>query len=114
MVPFVDLKAQYKSIKPEIDAAIGRVIESASFILGPEVENFEHALAQNVGARFALESIAAHPLCSSPCRASGVGAGDEAILPSNLCVAGLSSSRFSRNRETVSARAVAADVCRID
>ena len=54
MVPFVDLKAQYKSIKPEIDAAIGRVIESASFILGPEVENFEHAFAQYVGARFCI------------------------------------------------------------
>ena len=50
MVPFVDLKAQYKSIKPEIDAAIARVIESASFILGTEVENFEQTFAQYVGA----------------------------------------------------------------
>jgi dTDP-4-amino-4,6-dideoxygalactose transaminase len=54
MVPFVDLKAQYKSIKPEIDAAIARVIQSASFILGPEVENFEQTFAQYVGAQFCV------------------------------------------------------------
>ena len=39
-IPLVDLKAQYAAIKPEIDAAIERVIANTSFILGKEVANF--------------------------------------------------------------------------
>ena len=37
MVPFVDLKAQYRSIKSEVDAAIASVLESGQFVLGDEV-----------------------------------------------------------------------------
>ncbi|MEW5717259.1 MAG: DegT/DnrJ/EryC1/StrS family aminotransferase, partial [Chloroflexota bacterium] len=40
-IPLVDLKAQYAAIKPEIDAAIQRVIGNTSFILGKEVAEFE-------------------------------------------------------------------------
>jgi dTDP-4-amino-4,6-dideoxygalactose transaminase len=40
-ITLVDLKAQYNSIKDEIDAAIHRVIQSGHFILGPEVKAFE-------------------------------------------------------------------------
>ena len=40
-VPYLDLKAQYRSIKPEIDAAIASVLESCQFALGPEVAAFE-------------------------------------------------------------------------
>jgi dTDP-4-amino-4,6-dideoxygalactose transaminase len=87
MVPFVDLKAQYKSIKPEIDAAIARVIESASFILGPEVENFEQAFAQYVGAQFCVGVNSGTAALQLALLASGVGAGDEVILPSNTFLA---------------------------
>ena len=45
VVPFVDLKAQYQSIKPEIDAAIQNVLDSSQFVLGQEVENFEKEFA---------------------------------------------------------------------
>ena len=45
MVPFVDLKAQYRSIKPEIDAAISSVLESGQFVLGDEVTAFEEEFA---------------------------------------------------------------------
>ena len=83
MVPFVDLKAQYQSIKPEIDAAIARVIESASFILGPEVENFEQAFAQYIGARFCVGVSSGTAALQLALLASDVGAGDEIILPSN-------------------------------
>ena len=41
MVPMADLKAQYRNLKPEIDAAIARVLESSAFILGPEVAALE-------------------------------------------------------------------------
>jgi len=39
--PFLDLKAQYRAIQPEIDAAIRRVMDSQQFILGPGVERLE-------------------------------------------------------------------------
>jgi dTDP-4-amino-4,6-dideoxygalactose transaminase len=41
MIPFVDLKTQYLSIKPEIDRAVFSVLESSAFILGKYVESFE-------------------------------------------------------------------------
>jgi dTDP-4-amino-4,6-dideoxygalactose transaminase len=83
MVPFVDLQAQYREIKREIDAAIARVIESAAFVLGPEVEAFEEAFAEYVGARFCVgvgNGTAAVQLALSAC---GIGAGDEVIVPAN-------------------------------
>jgi ectoine hydroxylase-related dioxygenase (phytanoyl-CoA dioxygenase family) len=45
MIPFLDLKAQYSSIKEEIDRAALGVLESAAFVLGPEVAKFEDAFA---------------------------------------------------------------------
>ena len=45
MIPFVDLKAQYQSIKPEIDAAVIGVLESTQFVLGSAVLAFEQAFA---------------------------------------------------------------------
>ena len=45
MVPFLDLTAQHEQMKPEIDAAVMRVIDSAQFVLGPEVAAFEERFA---------------------------------------------------------------------
>src|SRR2546426_10320349 len=53
-IPLVDLKAQYANIKPEIDAAIQRVISNTAFILGKEVADFEQAFAAAVGAKGAV------------------------------------------------------------
>jgi len=86
-VPFVDLKAQYRSIKPEIDEAIGRVLETTAFILGPAVEEFERAFAAYLGAEFCVgvsNGTAAVQLALAGC---GVGAGDEVILPANTFIA---------------------------
>ena len=41
MIPFLDLGAAYRELKPEIDTAVSRVLESGCYILGPEVEAFE-------------------------------------------------------------------------
>src|SRR5258708_236273 len=49
MIPFVDLKAQYRSIKLEIDEAIGKVLENSQFILGSEVAAFEEEFARYSG-----------------------------------------------------------------
>ena len=44
MIPFLDLGAAYREIKPEIDAAMQRVLDSGWYILGPEVEAFEDGM----------------------------------------------------------------------
>lgn len=83
MIPFVDLQAQYREIKAEVDAAIGRVLESAAFVLGREVEAFEAAFAEYVGARYCVgvsNGTAAVQLALMAC---GIGAGDEVIVPAN-------------------------------
>jgi dTDP-4-amino-4,6-dideoxygalactose transaminase len=83
MIPFVDLQAQYRAIKGEVDAAIGRVVESAAFVLGREVEAFESAFAEYLGARFCIgvsNGTAAIQLAVTAC---GIGAGDEVIVPAN-------------------------------
>jgi dTDP-4-amino-4,6-dideoxygalactose transaminase len=82
-VPFVDLKAQYQSIKSEIDAAIARVIENTSFILGPEVESFENAFAEYVKARFCVGLNSGTAALHLALLACGIGAGDEVIIPAN-------------------------------
>src|SRR6185369_5053539 len=82
-VPFVDLKAQYQSIKDEIDAAVARVIQNTSFILGPEVEAFEQAFAEYVGARFCLGLNSGTAALHLALLAGGIGAGDEVIVPAN-------------------------------
>ncbi|HVF87626.1 MAG TPA: DegT/DnrJ/EryC1/StrS family aminotransferase [Pyrinomonadaceae bacterium] len=82
-VPFVDLQAQYKQIKRGVDAAVARVLESAAFILGREVEAFEEAFAEYVGAQFCVgvgSGTAAIQLAVTAC---GVGHGDEVIVPAN-------------------------------
>lgn len=78
-IPLVDLKAQYAALKPDIDAAIARVIEHTSFILGPEVRGFEEAFAAFCDRAHAVgvsSGTAAIELCL---RALGVGPGDEVI-----------------------------------
>jgi dTDP-4-amino-4,6-dideoxygalactose transaminase len=82
-VPFVDLRAQYLLIKEEIDEALARVLDNASFVLGREVEAFEMAFAEYVGARFCVgvsNGTAAIQLAVTAC---GLGAGDEVIVPAN-------------------------------
>jgi dTDP-4-amino-4,6-dideoxygalactose transaminase len=82
-VPFVDLQAQYRSIKAEIDAAVQRVLDTSAFILGREVESFERDFAGYVGARECVgvsNGTAALHLALMAC---GVGAGDEVIVPAN-------------------------------
>jgi dTDP-4-amino-4,6-dideoxygalactose transaminase len=81
-VPFVDLKQQYTSIKSEVDAAIARVIENTSFILGPEVRAFEAAFAEYVGARACIAVNSGTAALQLALMAAGIGAGDEVIVPS--------------------------------
>src|SRR5688572_20266421 len=81
-VPFVDLKAQYQTIKPEIDAAIASVFENTNFILGPQVERFEKAFAEYIGSAFCVGVNSGTAALQLALMACGIGAGDEVIVPS--------------------------------
>lgn len=78
-IPMVDLRAQYVSIKSEIDAAVQRVIDSASFIMGPEVQNFEEAFARFVGVAEAVGVASGTAALHLALLACSVGPGDEVI-----------------------------------
>ena len=78
-IPLVDLKAQYQALKPDIDAAIARVIENTSFILGPEVRAFEDAFAAYCHAQHAVGVSSGTAAIELVLRALGIGPGDEVI-----------------------------------
>jgi dTDP-4-amino-4,6-dideoxygalactose transaminase len=77
--PFIDLKAQYRAIKPEIDAAIERVMDSQQFILGPEIESFETEVAEYCGSRFAIACASGSDALLLALMALQIGPGDEVV-----------------------------------
>jgi len=81
-VPFVDFRARIQSMRPEVDAAVARVLDSGWFILGPEVEAFESELAAALGAREAVAVANGTEALELALRASGVGPGDEVVTTS--------------------------------
>jgi dTDP-4-amino-4,6-dideoxygalactose transaminase len=78
-VPFLDLNAQYATIRHEVHAAIERVIESQQFILGPEVEALEREVAQYSGTKFAVGVSSGTDALLVSLMALGVGPGDEVL-----------------------------------
>jgi dTDP-4-amino-4,6-dideoxygalactose transaminase len=75
----VDLTTQYKKIKPEIDAAIHRVLDSGQFILGKEVRDFEGAAAQYLNVKHAIGCASGTDALQVAMMALGIGPGDEVI-----------------------------------
>src|SRR5512135_3423252 len=86
-IPLVDLKAQYTAIKPQADAAMHRVLGEASFILGPEVGQFERDFAAFCGARHCIGVASGTDALHLIFRALGIGPGAEVILPAFTFVA---------------------------
>jgi dTDP-4-amino-4,6-dideoxygalactose transaminase len=78
-IPFVDLHAQYLSIKSEIDAAIGEVIAQSAFIRGPHVASFENAWAKTLGVKHCVSCANGTDALYIAMRALGVQPGDEII-----------------------------------
>lgn len=78
-IPILDLTAQYKSIKSEIDTAIARVVDSQHFILGPEVGAFESEVAAYCGTKYAIGVASGTDALILSLKALGIGPGDEVI-----------------------------------
>ncbi len=87
MIPLVDLKAQYQSIKPEIETAIRRVLDHAQFIQGPEVESFEAVFAAACGAPYAVGVASGTAALHLTLSAWGIGPGDEVITTPHTFIA---------------------------
>ncbi len=82
MIPFLDLAAQYRSIKPEIDAAMLSVLESGRFVSGGKVLAFEEAFARYCGTSEAVAVNSGTSALHLALLASGIGKGDEVITVS--------------------------------
>jgi dTDP-4-amino-4,6-dideoxygalactose transaminase len=80
-VPLCDINARYQFLKPQIDAAVLRVLASGQAILGPEVAAFEKEAAEFCGAKFAVGCGSGTDALVLALHALDIGPGDEVILP---------------------------------
>ncbi len=78
-IPIYDPRPEIEALRPEIEAAIRRVLDSGRFILGPEVEAFEEEVADYLGVRHAVGLNSGTDALVIGLRALGVGPGDEVI-----------------------------------
>jgi dTDP-4-amino-4,6-dideoxygalactose transaminase len=95
MIPFVDLRAQYRSIKKEIDAAVIRVLESSEFVLGSEVAALEGEFAAYCRVKHAVGVNSGTSALHLALLAAGVGAGDEVITVPLTFVATTATIRYT-------------------
>jgi dTDP-4-amino-4,6-dideoxygalactose transaminase len=79
MIPFLDLGAEYRELKPEIDAAVSRVLESGQYVGGTEVTSLEAEFASFCGARHGVAVNSGTSALHLALLASGIGPGDEVI-----------------------------------
>lgn len=98
MIPYVDLQAQYRAIKPEIDEAVERVLASARFILGPDVEAFEREFAAYCSTSEAVGVNSGTSALHLALLACGVGPGDEVITVPFTFVATVAAIEYSGAR----------------
>src|ERR1700730_5847564 len=87
IVPFVDLKAQYRAIAADIEEAMRRVVADADFILGADVELFEREFAYFCEAKYAVGLDSGTSALELALRAYDVGEGDEVITVSHRFIA---------------------------
>ncbi len=76
---FIDLKTQYRQLKPAIDARISRVLEHGQYVMGPEVAELEQRLAEYVGTRHCVGVASGTDALMMALMAYGIGPGDEVI-----------------------------------
>jgi dTDP-4-amino-4,6-dideoxygalactose transaminase len=83
----VDLKAQYHTIRQEVDAAVANVLERCDFILGAAVSQFETDFAAYSGARHCIGVASGTDALRLALLGVGIGPGDEVIVPANTFIA---------------------------
>jgi dTDP-4-amino-4,6-dideoxygalactose transaminase len=98
VIPFVDLKAQYQSIKPEIDAAVIGVLGSTQFVLGSAVLAFEQAFAPYCQAEHAVGVSNGTSALHLALLAAGIGRGDEVITTPFTFIASVSAIDYTSAR----------------
>ena len=98
MIPFLDLKAQYRQIKPQIDAAIARAIDSTQFVLGPEVAAFEERFAFYCNVKHCRAVNSGTSALHLTLLAADIGPGDEVITVSMTFVATTAAILYSGAR----------------
>ncbi len=80
-IAMVDPAGEYRALKAEIDAAVGRVFASGRFVLGPEGEALERELCAFLGASHAVGVNSGTDALHLPLVAAGIGPGDEVVIP---------------------------------
>jgi dTDP-3-amino-3,4,6-trideoxy-alpha-D-glucose transaminase len=81
-IPLFNTSSALEPLRDELRAAVARVLDSGRFILGPEVDAFEHEFAAYCGARHAVGVANGTDALTIALRAMGVGSGDEVLVPS--------------------------------
>jgi len=79
MIPMVDLKGQYQTLKDEIQAGFNEALDNAHFILGPNVQAFEQEAAAWLGVKHAISCASGTDALHLALVAAGIGPGDEVI-----------------------------------
>lgn len=95
MIPYLDLKAQYRSIQPEVDAAVLGVLASTEYVLGSEVSAFEAEFAAYSGAAHGIGVNSGTSALHLALLAAGVGPGDEVITVPYTFVATTAAIRYT-------------------
>jgi dTDP-4-amino-4,6-dideoxygalactose transaminase len=98
-VPFLDLKAQYKSIKEEVNAAIQDVLDNTAYVLGKAVYDFEEQFAQKHQVRHCIGTSSGTDANHLVLWALGLEAGDEVIIPANTCRCGSAATACRKTRD---------------
>ncbi len=86
-IPFQNLKAEYESLRDELDSAYHRVMESGWYILGEEVEAFEHEFAEYCGTQNCVSVSNGLDALTIILQAYGIGQNDEVIVPAHTFIA---------------------------
>jgi dTDP-3-amino-3,4,6-trideoxy-alpha-D-glucose transaminase len=86
-VPFLDLRAAHEELGAELDQAVGRVVDSGRYLLGPELEGFEREFASYCSTRHCVGVGSGLSALELTLRAAGIGPGDEVIVPAYTWVA---------------------------
>lgn len=84
---FIDLEAQQKLIRPQLNAAIKKVLDHGQYIMGPEVKEFEDQLLEFTGTKHALTCANGTDALTLVLMAWGIGPGDAVFVPSFTYVA---------------------------